>query len=74
MHPDRYFDPNPTVRRIARELYETMRTFPLVCPHGHVDLALLATNEPFPEPMSLIIEPDHYIFRLLYSPGIPLEA
>ncbi|WP_397547021.1 glucuronate isomerase [Rhodothermus marinus] len=74
LHPDRYFDPDPTVRRIARELYEEMRTFPLVCPHGHVDPAILATNEPFPEPTSLIIKPDHYIFRLLYSQGIPLEA
>src|SRR5690606_38293559 len=73
LHPDRYFDPEPPTRRIARELYESVKDLPLVCPHGHVDPRLLAENEPFPEPTSLIITPDHYIFRMLYSQGIPLE-
>lgn len=73
LHPDRYFDPEPQTRRIARELYESVKDLPLVCPHGHVDPRLLAENEPFPEPTSLIITPDHYIFRMLYSQGIPLE-
>lgn len=73
LHPDRYFDPNPDVRNIARDLYESVQALPLVCPHGHVDPRLLAANEPFPEPTSLIITPDHYIFRMLYSQGIRLE-
>lgn len=73
LHPDRYFDPNPEIRGTARELYESIRDLPLVCPHGHVDPALLAENQPFPEPASLLILPDHYIFRMLYSQGIPLE-
>ena len=42
LDPDRYFDPDPQVRRIARELYEGTRELPLICPHGHVDPALLA--------------------------------
>lgn len=73
LHEDRFFDPDPEVRRIARALYEEIRDLPLVCPHGHVDPRLLAENEPFPEPTSLIITPDHYIFRMLYSQGITLE-
>jgi len=73
LHPDRYFDPAPEVRRIARKLYESVRDLPLICPHGHVDPQLLAENEAFPEPTSLIITPDHYIFRMLYSQGIRLE-
>ena len=73
LHPDRYFDPNPDVRKIARDLYESVKELPLVCPHGHVDPQLLSANEPFPEPTSLIITPDHYIFRMLYSQGIRLE-
>ena len=74
MHPDRFFDPEPSVRQIARELYEGTRDLPLVCPHGHVDPAILADDRPFPEPASLIVQPDHYIIRMLYSQGVPMEA
>lgn len=71
---DRYFDPDPTTRRIARELYAETRSLPIVGPHGHVDPALLARNQPFPEPTALILIPDHYVFRMLYSRGISLES
>lgn len=74
LHEDRYFDPDPTVRRIARELYEEIKDLPIVGPHGHVDPRILAEDTPFPEPTALIIIPDHYVFRMLYSRGIPLEA
>ncbi len=74
LHPDRYFDPQPEVRRIARELYDHVRGLPLVCPHGHVEPRLLAEDVPFPDPASLLLIPDHYIFRMLYSRGISLES
>jgi glucuronate isomerase len=74
LHEDRFFDPDPAVRRIARTLYDDVRELPLVCPHGHVEPALLASDAPFPEPTALIVTPDHYIFRMLYSRGVPLEA
>ena len=73
LHRDRYFDPNPEVREIARDLYERVAALPLVCPHGHIDPRLLAENPPFLDPTELIIIPDHYIFRMLYSQGIQLE-
>src|SRR5688572_526032 len=73
LHPDRFFDPDPSIRRAARELYAGTRDLPLVCPHGHVDPALLATNAHFPEPTALLVIPDHYIFRMLYSQGVRLE-
>src|SRR5262245_28543341 len=73
LHEDRFFDPDPQVRRIARELFEETHRLPLVCPHGHVDPRLLAENAPFPEPGELLITPDHYIFRMLYSRGVPME-
>jgi len=73
LDPNRYFDPDPTIRTIARELYERVATRPLLCPHGHVDPAMLADDRPFPDPARLIITPDHYIFRMLYSQGVPLE-
>jgi glucuronate isomerase len=74
LNPDRYFDPNPIVRSIARELYEIVKDLPLVSPHGHVDPRILAENTPFPDPTELILIPDHYIFRMLYSQGVPLES
>jgi glucuronate isomerase len=73
LNPDRFFDPDPAIRRAAREIYQETSQLPLVCPHGHVDPRVLATNEPFPEPTALLVQPDHYILRMLYSRGVPLE-
>ncbi|MBN2416266.1 glucuronate isomerase [bacterium] len=74
LHDQRFFDPDPAIRRIAVDLYEQVKDLPIVSPHGHVDPAILAENTPFPDPAELIIIPDHYVFRMLYSRGIPLEA
>ncbi len=70
---ERYFAPEN--RRIAAELYEGVKALPLICPHGHVDPRLLADpNYSFGTPVDLLIIPDHYIFRMLYSQGISLES
>ena len=74
LNPDRFFDSDPAIRRAARALYEETRDLPIVSPHGHVDPRMLAENAPFPEPASLIVQPDHYILRLLYANGVPLDA
>ncbi len=74
LHEDRYFDPDPAIRRVARTLYEETRALPIVSPHGHVDPRILAEDAPFPEPAALILRPDHYILRMLYARGVPLEA
>jgi len=74
LHQDRFFDSDPSIRNVARALYDETRELPLVCPHGHVDPALLNENTPFPEPTALLIVPDHYIFRLLYSRGLSMES
>ena len=74
LHPDRLFPADPRTRDIARALYEPVRTLPIVSPHGHTDPAWFATNEPFADPAQLLIVPDHYVFRMLYSQGMPLEA
>jgi glucuronate isomerase len=74
LHPDRFFDSDPAVRTAARELYEEMRQLPLVCPHGHVDPSLLSEDRAFPEPSALLITPDHYLFRMLFSQGVSLES
>lgn len=75
MNPNRYFDPDPTQRMIARELYDIVAAQPLICPHGHVDPRLFADPAySFGSPVDLLIIPDHYVFRMLYSQGIALEA
>lgn len=73
MHPDRFFDPDPSIRAHARALYERTSALPIVSPHGHVDPRLLADDEPFPEPASLFITPDHYVLRMLHSQGVALD-
>ncbi len=75
LNPDRYFDPDPTIRAVARELYAGVAALPIVSPHGHVDPRLLADeNATLGTPADLFIIPDHYVFRMLYSQGIPLDA
>lgn len=71
---NRFFDPDPSIREAARCLYDETRTLPLICPHGHVEPSLLADNAAFPEPTALLITPDHYIFRMLYSRGVSMES
>jgi glucuronate isomerase len=74
LHPDRLFPADPRTRDMARALYAPVRGLPIVSPHGHTDPAWFAHNEPFADPAQLLIVPDHYVFRMLYSQGIPLEA
>jgi glucuronate isomerase len=73
LHEDRLFPSEPTIRAMARRLYNTISTLPIVSPHGHCEARWFAENEPFPNPTSLFIVPDHYVFRMLYSQGIALE-
>ncbi|MCH2374801.1 MAG: glucuronate isomerase [Planctomycetes bacterium] len=74
LDPDRYFGPDPKQKDIARQLYTAVEKLPLVCPHGHVDPAMFADPEySFGTPTELLLIPDHYVFRMLYSQGIPLE-
>lgn len=73
LNSDRLFPADPTARAIARRLYSEIKDFPILSPHGHTEAAWFAENQPFPDPAMLFIQPDHYIFRMLYSQGIRLE-
>lgn len=75
LDPDRYLSPDTATREFARELYQIVSALPIVSPHGHVDPRLFADPEAtFGTPTDLFIIPDHYVTRLLYSQGIPLES
>lgn len=74
VHEDRLFPADPAVRRIARQLYSSVRDLPIISPHGHTDPRWFAGNENFGNPAELMLAPDHYIYRMLYSQGVSLEA
>lgn len=74
IHPDRLLPADPATRAIARRLYEGVAALPIISPHGHTDPAWFAGDAPFADPASLFILPDHYVYRMLYSQGISLEA
>jgi len=73
LHPDRLFSSDPLQRAIARRLYAAVADLPIISPHGHTDPQWYADDMPFPDPARLFIVPDHYVFRMLYSQGVPLE-
>lgn len=73
LNPDRLFPADPQTRDVARRLYISVRELPILSPHGHTDARWFAYDEPFPDPSTLFIKPDHYVFRMLYSQGIELE-
>ena len=72
LDPDRLFPVEPSVRGLARELYGTVRDLPIISPHGHTDPRWYAEDAPFPDPAQLFVVPDHYVFRMLCSQGVPL--
>ena len=73
LSPDRLFSKEGRLEH-ARSLYNSVKDLPLLCPHGHVNPALLADeNASFGDPAELFVIPDHYVFRMLYSQGVKLE-
>ncbi len=73
LHEERLFPADAEVRGIARRLYAEVAEAPILSPHGHTQAAWFATDEAFPNPAKLLIQPDHYVHRMLYSQGIPLD-
>ena len=73
-HDDRLFPADGRTREIARALYGQVKGLPIISPHGHTDPAWFATNAPFEDATDLLLAPDHYLFRMLYSQGISLDA
>ncbi len=74
LHPDRLLPPEPGERAIARRLYAEVAALPIVSPHGHTDPAWFDGDAAFGDPTELLLKPDHYVLRMLYSLGCPLEA
>ena len=73
-HEDRLFPSDPDVRKVARTIYEGTRSLPIISPHGHCDPSVLADDAGLGDPAAELVTKDHYLLRLLYSQGTPLEA
>ena len=73
IHEDRLFPAEPSTRKIAKALYAQVKSLPILSPHGHTQASWFVKNEPFPDPAKLLVQPDHYVYRMLYSQGISLE-
>ena len=73
LNPDRLFPADHATRTIARRLYDEVAHLPIISPHGHTQAAWFRSNQPFPDPATLFVQPDHYIYRMLYSQGVPME-
>ena len=71
---DRLLPSDPAQRSIARTLYRLVADLPIVSPHGHTDPRWFATDEPWRNATQLLLAPDHYLFRMLFSQGVALEA
>ncbi|QYE33881.1 glucuronate isomerase [Polymorphobacter sp. PAMC 29334] len=74
LHPDRLLPADPATRGIARALYDQVAHLPIISPHGHTDPAWFATDAAFENATELLLKPDHYVFRMLYSQGVALES
>ena len=69
----RLFPADAATRDVAQRLYASVRSLPIISPHGHTQASWFAENKPFANPAKLFVQPDHYIYRMLYSQGVRLE-
>jgi len=59
---------------IGLDLYRGVAELPIVSPHGHIDVRLLADPVARLDPPGrLFVTTDHYVVRMLYSQGVLLE-
>ena len=72
--PNRLFPTDPATRHIAQGLYDQIKDMRIISPHGHCDPAWFAKNDRFPDPAQLFVVPDHYVFRMLVSQGVSMDA
>ncbi len=73
LHEDRLFPVEERALKVAKGLYRQIKSLPIISPHGHTQAVWFAQNEPFPDPATLFVQPDHYVFRMLYSQGVSMD-
>ena len=74
LHPNRFFmSGTADVQDVAVRLFDSIRQMPIISTHGHADPRWFAENRPLGDPASVLLQVDHYVFRMLYSQGVPLK-
>jgi glucuronate isomerase len=73
LHEDRLFPAEESALKVAKALYTQIKSLPIISPHGHTQAAWFARNTPFCDPATLFVQPDHYVFRMLYSQGVSMD-
>lgn len=73
LHPDRHLPADPGLRALARQIYQAVADLPIVSPHGHVEASVLADDQAFPDPATLLVTSDHYVTRLIHAQGVSLD-
>jgi len=73
VNEERFFPSDPAIRNLAQALYGSVKDLPIISPHGHTESSWYAEDINFTNPTELFLIPDHYIFRMLYSQGVPME-
>jgi glucuronate isomerase len=71
---DRLFPREPKALGLARALYGEVKSLPILSPHGHTDPSWFAENDFFPNATDLLLAPDHYLYRMLYSQGVDMSS
>jgi glucuronate isomerase len=69
LSPERYIEASG----LGLELYRSVAGLPIVSPHGHIDIGLFREGARLDPPGRLFVTADHYVVRMLYSQGVPLE-
>ena len=73
LHPDRLFPADPGLARARAPLYATVATCRSSARTATPIRSGTPTTRRSPNASALFITPDHYVFRMLYSQGVPLE-
>ncbi len=73
LNEDRLFPSDPNVRNTARQIFEDIRSAPLLSPHGHCQAEWFLPDFRFGNAAELLIAPDHYLLRMLLSQGVSYE-
>jgi glucuronate isomerase len=73
LDPNRALSADPAIAPIAQEIYASIKDLPIISMHGHVPVEWFADNTPFGNPAELLIVPDHYLLRMLFSQGLKYE-
>jgi len=74
LDPMRLFPAESSARKLCARLYHSVKDLPIISPHGHTDPSWFAENKPFENATALLLQPDHYVLRMLYSQGITRVA